>query len=211
MLSNTKIYTTSGSKKYTITYSEGMDAGGGNVSSQVFVDYIKSKYKNRKFKNCLDWCSGPGFIGFELLDNNLCKNLFLLDSYPPNIKCAKNTIESHSIANAKTLTCNRLKYLKTNNKFDLIVGVPPWSASKIVNDHNFFVYGFDENWTTHKNFFDDVSEYLTDDGIIILGEGTKFTNIDTFKNMFSNKLQVNNVEYLSEYSGIYFIELSKIS
>ncbi len=56
-----------------VFYEYALD-GGGTWEAPHFVSVVRSILQTegiREFKNCLEWCSGPGFIGFALLDEGL--------------------------------------------------------------------------------------------------------------------------------------------
>ena len=48
------------------TDSPKMDGGGTSIGLD-FVNLLDQQYTGQKFNRCLEWCSGPGFIGFNLL------------------------------------------------------------------------------------------------------------------------------------------------
>lgn len=120
-------FQTSGNHNISVCYTNECD-GGGTVFGIKYVDVIKKKYPNRTFDNCLDWCSGPGFIGFNLLDHNICKELHLIDHYQPAIDYAKNTINSLPSKfkdSVKVYQIDDLKFLPGHVMFDLVVANAP--------------------------------------------------------------------------------------
>jgi|688.fasta_scaffold87694_4 methylase of polypeptide subunit release factors len=120
-------FQTSGNHSISVCYASEYD-GGGTVFGTRYVDVIKKKYPNRTFNNCLDWCSGPGFIGFNLLDHDICKELHLIDSHQPAIDYAKKTISnlpSKLNNSVKVYQIDNLKFLPAHIMFDLVVANPP--------------------------------------------------------------------------------------
>ena len=55
-----------------INYEPEMD-GGGSTQYKDFLTYFKSTGKT--YKNCFEWCSGLGAIGFSLLDAGICESI----------------------------------------------------------------------------------------------------------------------------------------
>lgn len=207
-MSNIKEYTfqTSGQNCIKFNYSLNEGAGQGPVLSKLLLDVIKQKH-NKTFTHCLDWCSGPGFIGFELLDNQVCEQLTLMDFYAPFITNAKTTIKNYNL-NARALTCDRISVLSKTNKFDLIVGNPPWANNYKLKNNEIQVITEDTDWNTHKEFFNNVGQYLADNGIIYLFEGKDFSSPDTFNSFItSGGLNITDVIESTEYPKIYILEI----
>jgi hypothetical protein len=75
-------YVTNGQRKISIDFM-GFLNGGGTWGSVRFINTLQKYYPNKSFQKCLEWCSGPGFIGFELLSNNICSELSFMDIYQP--------------------------------------------------------------------------------------------------------------------------------
>ena len=45
----------------------------------------------------MEWCSGPGFIGYGMMACNICDRLTLLDKFEPAIKVAEKTASNSFI------------------------------------------------------------------------------------------------------------------
>ena len=41
--------------------------GGGSFFLLDYIDYFSEHYPNKTFNHALEWCAGPGFIGFGVL------------------------------------------------------------------------------------------------------------------------------------------------
>ena len=154
--------------------------GAGRQFTKEFEDILQKNFTGRTFKNCLEWCAGPGFIGTSLWANNVCKNLDFLEKFDPAITQLHKTRE-HNNANFDIYRADCISAIPPDKKYDLIVGNPPWfpdttSCLSMLPPENFNVITericIDELWQSHKNFFNHVSDYLTDDGVILLVEHT---------------------------------------
>lgn len=120
-------FQTSGDHNISVCYTSECD-GGGTAFGTKYVDVIKKRYPNKTFDHCLDWCSGPGFIGFNLLDHGICKELHLVDYHQPAIDHAKNTINNLPTKfnnRVKLYQIDDLKFLPNETMFDLVVANPP--------------------------------------------------------------------------------------
>ena len=55
--------------------------GGGSFFLLDYIDYFKEHYPNKKFNSALEWCAGPGFIGFGILSCDVCNHITFLETY----------------------------------------------------------------------------------------------------------------------------------
>jgi hypothetical protein len=153
-----------------IKYHPSME-GGGIYRSPIFIEVLSLIAPNRIFNHCLEWCSGPGFIGFSLLGKGLCKQLDLADIWQPSL----------TAANAVTAPCNvdtwhirNLCDIQPPRMYDLIVANPPWWPGNLLyHQHNRL--GADPGLATLKKFLLDAKNYLTSDGLIVLSQGQTYT------------------------------------
>lgn len=204
---------THGKNKFTIFYIEELNGGGMGFGTE-YPDIIKRLYPNKIFNHCLDWCSGPGFIGLEILDQGLCKQLSLVDIYQPAIDHAQYTISHNNLQNAVTTYCAGDIGTLPNVKFDLVVANPP--HYDVDHEHPSKRIMDDPNWDIHRNFYNKISNYLTDDGVILIQE-----NMDGSKpEHFTEMIESNNLEIIdvikspawfeeSTHLMIYYIQIHK--
>jgi 16S rRNA G966 N2-methylase RsmD len=173
-------FITSGSNSIVIKYAASLD-GGGTALAEDFIEIINERYE-KTFNSCLEWCSGPGFIGFSILSNNLCNSLCLVDLYDPAITCAETTIKENQLDDiVDTYLLKDLSLLPKNKCFDLIVANPPhWNATDTFY-YNETRICIDQNWRSHQNFFKNVKHHLTTDGIILLAYSVSGSNSKTFE------------------------------
>jgi 16S rRNA G1207 methylase RsmC len=74
-----------------IYFRRGLD-GGGSTQRQ---DFIKALGKNKKkyFNRIFEWCSGPGYIGYNLLDQKMCEHVVFSDIHQLAINFVNKTAE----------------------------------------------------------------------------------------------------------------------
>jgi len=153
-----------------IKYHPSME-GGGIYRSPMFIEVLSLIAPNRIFNHCLEWCSGPGFIGFSLAGKGLCKQLDLADIWQPSLTAAKAV---KAPCNVDTWHIRNLCDIQPPRMYDLIVANPPWWPGNLLqNQHNRL--GSDPELTILKKFLKDAKNYLTPDGIIVLIEGQTYT------------------------------------
>lgn len=158
--------------------------------------------KGKKYQNCLEWCSGPGYFGFAALYQQLAKNITLLDIYESNETVCNETIKHNNISNARFILSDNFKNIDCQEKFDLIIGNPPhfnFLLDCVDNDHEHRKFA-DIDWKIHQDFFENVNNYLTDDGEIMLMENSQGSNIKTFEQMIDN----NNLKIIDYCTSVQF-------
>jgi len=174
-----------------ISYHPSMD-GGGIKKAPMFAKILSMVSPNKIFEHCLEWCSGPGFIGFNILSQGLCKKLDLADIWKPSLQAAKTAVHLHEV---NTHHIRRLIDIP-QTQYDLIVGNPPWRPQNLLGDFGSSDLRLicDPGLQTCKEFFEDVSNYLRQDGMIVLCQGKLFTGPADFVEMVDQAgLQITHV------------------
>ena len=68
----------------------------------------------------------------------------------------------------------------------------------------------DPEWNIHKSFFQQVENYLTDDGIVLLVENSTESNTKLFEQLIEDtNLQLTNTYNFSAEVPLYYIEIRK--
>ena len=162
-------FITSGPKQNRVQYDSWMD-GGGTWFGQEYVDIIRDRYPNRTFNRCYEWCSGPGYIGFSLLDHGICRSLCLSDIYPAAIDAVNMTIQENQLQSvAAGYATGTVSGLPQHERFDLVVANPPHFLT-CPGDDNYQRIAVDQNWAAHQEFFQNIARHLVPGGVILLQE-----------------------------------------
>jgi methylase of polypeptide subunit release factors len=179
----------------------------------------QSLYPNRIFNVCYEWCSGPGFIGFNILDHGLCNSLLFTDICDPAIEIAKYSATQNNIQDKLTAYLLRdIDLLPANTKVDLVVSNPPH-----YNREYGYEYSLDDNkrmsddvgWASHIDFYKKIGKFLSDDGIILIQENADGSSPEMFEQMIADSgLKITNVikspnHYTTAPELIYYIEIKK--
>ena len=205
-------FVTTGDHKIQVFYKIELD-GGGTTFGQDYLSVFADRYPGRVFNRAYEWCSGPGFIGFSLLSHGICKTLCLSDLYDPSITAAEITIDYDTNQCRDRVTaylCKDVGLIPKHEQFDLIVANPPHFNDITMNDYTGIRISKDINWQAHRNFFNNIKQYLTSDGIILLQEHIHGAKLDDFSNMIEeNGLQItdhyNSIDV--DRNGMYYIEI----
>ena len=204
-------FATTGQKNIDVFYHPWLD-GGGRYNAKEFCAIIHRKYTTRKFTRCFEWCAGPGFIGFELLDHDVCQTLCLSESYDPSVVCTELTIEENKLEDrVTTYLLKDLSLLPITEKFDLVVANPPHYSTAMgkvaqATDYTTHRLSIDKHWKAHINFFNNIKKHLTDNGVIFLFESHKGSTVDSFNDkIIQAGLQITEI---TESGDNYYMEIT---
>jgi len=211
-----------GKRPITMFYEQEQD-GGGTSFGMEYDKIIAKLYPERVFTRCYEWCSGPGFIGYYLLDRGVCQSICLSDMYSPSIDSANFTAESNQCKDqVTTYVLDDLSLLPAEEKFDLVVGNPPHFVNKKSLSHvsdNQIRCAVDQDWKTHQNFFKHIGNHLLPGGIILLQENMYGSTADTFAPYVNEAgMSITNVIKSTDWwypsnsdlkLQIYYIEIQK--
>lgn len=196
-------------KQFFVYYQTEND-GGGTIFGQEYIEVLKTRYPKKVFNWCYEWCSGPGFIGYSILEHNLCHNLILTDMWAPAISDAEYTKNNLNIEIQKKINIHLLKdiaLIPKKYKFDLIVGNPPHYKNNICVENNGNRICTDENWESHRNFFKNIKKNLASNGVILLQESVTGSTKEDFREMIEeNKLIISDC-FSFKNDQIYYIEI----
>jgi methylase of polypeptide subunit release factors len=213
-----KRFRTGGPRNLVVYYTQEMD-GGGTWFGQEYVPVIQQRYPGRVFERAYEWCSGPGFIGYALLDHGICKSICFSDIYDPAVEMARWTSRLPINACESQVTAylfRDLALMPVTEQFDLVVANPPHNPSgdaetlTIVDNTRIEQ---DPDWAGHQNFFCNIKQHLSPDGIILLQENAVGSSAEQFKPWIESAgLRITDVFAspnwcTDEPTQIYYIEI----
>ena len=152
-----------------------MAHGGGNTAfGAALVDKAAALGTHRR---CLEFCAGPGFIGFALLGRAACKNLVLADVNPLSVAAARETIRVNELGDrAVAYVSDGLAGLPQSEEgqLDLVVSNPPHFVSADAWDAWWAMVGgartpssgrtramtVDAGWRLHARFYANIGRFL---------------------------------------------------
>lgn len=164
--------------------------GGGLFFASDFVNTAKKLWGNRAFNHVFEWCSGPGFLGYALLANNMCNRLTLSDINDSALDEAKHTADTNNLSDRVDVYHSDVwDSVPSEHCYDLIIGNPPWYCStNYWNERWSFeerIY-LDVDWNAHRKFYSEAGNRLTDDGSILLLEGSYGSGLNTWSSMIAD-------------------------
>lgn len=200
-----------------VSYAPDLD-GGGSSFGQRYLPVLATLYPNRRFTSCFEWCSGPGFIGFSLLANGVCDQLYLNDIYLPNIRAIQSTIDQNqSLCHDRVWYqhCGQISQLPAHWRFDLVVANPPHFNPNL-GQYFSMIWGpnnrlcTDPNWQVHEEFFDNINPHLSDDAVILLQENMSGSGPIMFQPMIErNGFRINDCYHETALPQMYYIEIRR--
>lgn len=202
--------------KIQVHYDLSLD-GGGTQFGQRYKHVLSSLYPGKVFTNCFEWCSGPGFIGFDLLSRGFCEKLYLADIYLPCLDSIKKTISmNHEQCHDRVFYhhSKSISDLPGHWKFDLIVSNPPhWNrglnqmitliekSDRILNDND---------WNLHNEFFQNITGHLLPGATILLQEQSYASGPEMFRPMIEkNGLKIVDCHWESSDPAFYYLEIQQ--
>ncbi len=159
----------------TVAYSPELD-GGGMALAESFVGFVERYSGGRVFSAALEWCAGPGFLGFALLARGLGPRLCLADINPAGVRCVNETIRANGLEDRVTAVVgDNLAELPGGDSFDLVVGNPP-NFFRLNPRHPRYeelkddLRPTDRGWRLHQDFYRDVGGLLAVGALLFISE-----------------------------------------
>lgn len=199
-------------KDFSVLYNQSM-FGFGTYHCQHYPKMIKYLYPNRYFKDCLEWCSGPGFIGFRLLSDGLIKSITMLDCYQPSLSACEKTWEHRPdrlADNTMNIICGSTVSSLGDKMFDLIVANPPNFINEETEGLSLDVVRLtrDPGMRAHTDFFLNIKKNLKPNGIILLLKAQGGSNpLDHKPAIEQGGLKINRVIIDKNCPALYYLEV----
>ena len=170
-----------------VWYNSDFDGGGTGIG-RLNVPLIQHFYPGRKFRRGFEWCSGSGFIGFDLLAHGIIDELWLGDIYRPALRSVEKTIANLPDKYRGKVHWFHMKTasdIPADCQFDLVISSPVhWNinddyfVSKILyNDRR----SADPDWKIHESFYLNIGKHLAPNGTIIMQEQAYASGTKSFE------------------------------
>ena len=203
---------------YKLVYDQTLE-GGGIDQRRDFL-YVINKVGRRPYQHGLEWCAGPGIIGYELLGYNKTIKMSFMDKHRPAIdNCIESANRNKVEDRVSVYHTDKVYNINNSEKFDLVVGNPPhsfdyehWAKNQLTPERptpqdfpyweNQVRIDVDRDMNIHKEFLDNIRDKLTDDADIFISEvGLKNPVLDYAKLLGYELVAVWNMRSMSNSSG----------
>ena len=157
-----------------VSYFHDLD-GGGSFAAADYARVIRA-HTDQPFERGFEWCSGPGFIGFYLLEEGLARTFCFADINPRAVACVKRTVTVNDLGpRVAAYVSNNLESVPETEQFDLVVGNPP-SYAGLNPEHPLYARFKDDlrpndpNWQVHRRFFQTIRRHLRPGAMLFIAE-----------------------------------------
>jgi methylase of polypeptide subunit release factors len=179
-----------------ISYEPHLDGGGTTFGINALDSENVKKYLKKG--RVMEMCSGPGFMGFHLLGQGYCDELYLVDINSENCQHINETITLNNLNNVKFIQSNGFNELVGESNIDIIISNPPHFKTLRPEGYRFDnekLLSLDEDMNFHKEFFKNVRKHLSKDGVIILVENCDGVTEEDIREIVKDDFKVEYVEY----------------
>ena len=174
---------------------------------------LKEVVESHAAGHVLEIGTGSGILSFSAANMASVKDVCAVDLNPKSIKYVKNQIDKLNAGERKKITVKKSNlFSAVKGQYDTIIFNPPYLPDD-KNDKDMALYGGKNGYELIKKFLDDVNQYLTQPGIILLlfSSLTKKIKIDEMieYNCFSSEL-ISSKKIDFETLYVYKIEKSTL-
>ncbi len=132
----------------------------------------------------LEFCSGPGYIGYSLLAAGWCDALVLSDVDAESIATARHTAAYNGLEDRVTAyISDALDSIPAAERWDLVVANPPHFLPDASRSHDIQV--FDPDWSLHRRFYAAVGRHMNEGGVVIVAENRAGSDPEAFADMIA--------------------------
>jgi hypothetical protein len=158
-----------------ICYQPDLD-GGGRVIADAFLRFVREGTAGRRFGYAFEWCAGPGFLGFALIADGLCEQLWFADVNPAALQCVAETVRANRLEErVRYCVSDNLGGIPRTQRFDLVVSNPP-NFSRLNPRHpRYAQYSRDlrpndPQWRLHRAFYQGIGGFLVPGAMLFISE-----------------------------------------
>lgn len=183
---------------------------GGGIHMKPELMNVIRRYGKQSYERAFEWCSGPGFLGYEILGSGVAKHIVFSDYYPVALDNCLDTARKHNLTNSVTAHLSAtIAGIPDVEKWDLVVSNPPHTNNKenFINgmlnenrEHSFLDNTcrllVDQDWLIHQEFFRNIRKKLTDDADVFLIEAGTFP-------IFLDWADAGGLKFMGKYSMNY--------
>lgn len=171
-----------------------LDGGGGDFG-QALVAFIEERIG--PVESMLEWCCGPGFIGFSALAGNVCRRLGLADINEEAILICKKTVRENQLEEkVRLFASDCFDDIPAQERWDVIAANPPHRGGRYLEPRlGPSILYIDEEWKTHRKFYRQVRDHLNPGGSVAMIESQGWSKPGDFKEM----AQENGLEWMGDF------------
>jgi Methyltransferase small domain len=126
-----------------------------------------------------EFCAGPGYIGYSLLEAGWCESLALSDINPNAVSSARFTAAHNALEDrVDVYVSDVLDQIPADERWDLVVANPPhFPRAKTDLRH------YDPSWEMHRRFYATVGRHMNPRGLVLMVENADGSDPELFEEM----------------------------
>jgi UDPglucose 6-dehydrogenase len=165
---------------FLLEYPTHMDGGGFEIKDELYS--LIERTGKEHYKRALEWCSGVGPLGYDLLDRNKVDTVAFVDKHSPSIKsCLANATANKIAEKVTAYVSDKIMQIPSEERFDLVVANPPHSGDRqafieslehlncVDNTCRLIV---DEGYEALQDFYENIKDYLNPNADIYITTGS---------------------------------------
>ncbi|WP_170198331.1 methyltransferase [Streptomyces chryseus] len=184
--------------------------GGGHEFGRAFAPFVRDVVGRPG--RLLEWCAGPGFIGFSLLAAGLCDSLDLADINEHAASAVAETVGANGLdGRVQFHISDCFAHIPAGASWDLVIGNPPHVNSEDTQtdyrrSHSPLIWQ-DSDWAIHRRFYREVGAHLLPGGSVVLQENRRFSSPEDFTGLIegSGLEVVGAFDCGPDYEDYYFL------
>ena len=154
---------------------------GGMASGQDFPRVLHELGVGR-CERLLEYCAGPGYIGYSLLAAGWCETLALSDLNGEAVATARRTASFNDLEDRVSVyESDGLDQIPDDERWDLVVANPPHFLPN--SDAPDDVQVFDPDWRAHSKFYASVGSHMRPGGLVMIAENCAGSDPAVFEDM----------------------------
>jgi hypothetical protein len=151
--------------------------GGGRTFGQDFLPLVRALIG--PVSRLMEFCAGPGFIGFSLLAHGLCESLVLADVNPAAVTVAQETVRRNRLEDrVRIYLSDGLAGVSDQERVDLVVANPPHFARSPTGVPS--LLSDDPGWQLHRVFYREIGRFLAPGASVLMQENSEGSRPEDF-------------------------------
>ena len=177
-----------------VIWTQHLDGGGWDFG-QALVAFVEERIG--PVDSMLEWCCGPGFIGFAALAGNVCRRLTLTDINEEALLVCRETVRENQLEEkVRLFTSDCFDDIPAQERWDVIVANPPVRGGRYLDPRlGPSILYIDEEWKAHRKFYRQVRDHLNPVGSVAMIESQKWSKPGEFREM----AEKNGLEWLGDF------------
>jgi methylase of polypeptide subunit release factors len=154
----------------------------GGLAFGMDIPRVLNELGIGRCERLFEFCAGPGYVGYSLLNSGWCRSLVLADIDPTAVAAARRTAVYNELQDVVTVyESDVFDAIPESEQWDLVIGNPPHFLDDPDRPDNVKVV--DRDWQVHERFYTSVARHMRPGGVVVMSENTAATDPEVFADM----------------------------